>query len=146
MNLYQFGKRKNVVILFFLTLVLSPSCSDYDEVVPYVYVNQTISLTQYSELNTIGNSVEIPGGYQGIVIYRFSDTEFLAYDMACTYTEHKNCAIDKIEQGNPIYECECCGSKFVLTDGSISKGPAQYSLKPYNTRYDKTNRQVYIFN
>ena len=72
-------------------------------------------------------------GYNGLIIYRFSNYEYHAYDKSCTYEPLTSCAeIDSINSSLAI--CSCCNSVFLLDqDGSVANGPAILPLKKYST-------------
>lgn len=135
---------------FFLFLIIfgNLSCkkNSTDEVIPNVPVNLTIylSLPQYSALNSIGNSVEVSGGYRGIIVYRRSLQEFVAFDLACPYDPSKG----KMELDSSYISTihTICGSKFSLYDGSKISGPATRPMKQYNADYSSNDNAVYIFN
>ena len=71
-------------------ILLSPSCgkenTDTTEI-PYVYVNFSIdpSSIQYGNLNIPGNYAYVKGGYRGIIIYHYTQDEYLAFERTCTY-------------------------------------------------------------
>jgi Rieske Fe-S protein len=133
----------------FLTLFLCPflltNCNDYEDVVPYVYVNFYISLADpdFAALNTPGNSVMVTGGANGILIYRIDIEEFAAYDRTCTHEISSDCVIFTDESGLFGIDTTCCYSEFLLLDGSVSKGPARFPLKRYRTYFDGYTLHVY---
>lgn len=126
--------------LFLLTL-----CTDQDQVVPYVKVNISIYLydPEFSALQGIGNSIAVTGGVSGILIYRLSMEEFLAFDRTCTHNVDDFCQVFSDDSGLFAVDTFCCGSKFLLLDGSVVKGPAKYPLKQYNTYFDGQYLTVY---
>jgi nitrite reductase/ring-hydroxylating ferredoxin subunit len=106
--------------------------------VPNVSVNVQldISSTLYIELSTIGGYVYITGGYKGLVVYRVSPDDFVAYDRACPFDPTEACARITMDPSGITLTDSCCGSNFSILDGSIIKGPATQPLKRYNTQYD----------
>lgn len=139
-----FGYKKiSVVIFLFLTII---GCKkDANNVVPNVYVDIYLSHSDpaFSPINAPGGWIYLSGGVKGIVVYRKSQTEFMAYDRECTYkvSEGNQVAVDN---SNLIAVDSKCGSKFLLTDGSVNTGPASVPLKHYQTADDGT--QLHIFN
>jgi len=116
--------------------------------VPNVAVSFSINvlLPSYSPLTAIGGSMEVSGGYDGIAIYRQALDQFNAFDCCCTYDGASNGkAIVAIQSNKITATCPVCGSVFLLTDGSVSHGPATCGLKPYVTSYDGVST-VYISN
>ena len=138
-----------VYIKFILTLILIVninSCDDKHQVVPNVYVNFYISIydPEFIELAAPGNSISVTGGVNGVLIYRVSQDEFVAYDRTCTFSVADNCQIITDETGLFASDTICCQSKFLLLDGSVTDGPATYPLKKYRTTFDGT--YLHVFN
>jgi Rieske Fe-S protein len=116
--------------------------------IPVVSVNLSLplNLPEYIDLNSVGNSIEITGGYKGILVYHRFQNEFVAYELACTYDPLESGAIVQKDSSNVIGIDYHCGSQFYLTDGSVLHGPATRSLKQYQTDYDSGTNTLYIFN
>jgi len=89
----------------------------------------------YINLNHVGGYEYLTGGYNGIVVYRVSNETFVAFDRACPYDFKNNCRI-QVEPSSITSIDSCCGSRFLLTDGSPFQGPASVSLKQYKATYD----------
>ena len=127
-----------VQILCFLSILIVGCSDDYN--FPNVNVNESVPITMPQYNNVYGNlwGYEfINGGLGGIIIVQGLDNEFFAYDRACTYEANENCILQSESTNNPILICsECCESKFLITDGSVSQGPANQPLKRYNTYFD----------
>ena len=124
--------------------------TNYEHIIPDTYVNFTIRLQDpdYWELNTPGSSVMVKGGYNGngIIIYRLTQTEFLAYDRTCTFNVEQSCSV-LLDKDNPIVvECPCCGSVYELGSGSPTKSPATYGLKQYKTYYNQSSGILTVSN
>ena len=123
-------------ILPVLFLVLSaPSCeTGRGEIIPYVKVD--IKLLLYADLAYlgIGTSKLIPGGVSGIVLYRESELDFLAFDRTCTqYPLHEEAVVEDPDFFG-VFTCPECGSSFLLMNGGqVNKGPASHALVQYNT-------------
>lgn len=126
---------------FFIILLLLPlllvSCGDENEesLIPYVYVNFTIYPNTLDYIPD-GGYIYVTGGYKGIIIYRNTHDEFLAFERACPYDTLVDGARVEVESSGIIATDPVCGSRFILTDGSPIQGPATVSLKQYRTRYD----------
>jgi hypothetical protein len=118
------------------------NCNNAEDKIPYVYVDFSVDLNKpsYFELNSIGNSIYVVGGVSGIVIYRDGMTDFFAYDRACPYDpEIGRLVLDST--GFRMIDT-VCGSEFSLSfDGAVLKGPAEMSMRKYNTYYN-TNTNV----
>lgn len=133
-----------LIVLVFL-LVYSGGCKKEEETdIPYRYVSFDIipGSIQFGNLNIPGNHAYVTGGYRGVVIYHRSQDDYVAFDRACTHDWEKDCAQVKVEDDQITLKCPCCGSKFLLTDGSPFEGPAIRSLRAYNTYFDGHNLYV----
>lgn len=130
-------KLQHIAISLFLIL-FGVSCRKSDlHPVPNVPVEFVINIesTLHIELNNPGGWAYFTGGYRGIIIYRLSETEFMAFDRACPVHPHDECAIIKVIDP-PLATDSCCSSTFLLIDGSPVQGPSRYSLRQYRTFLD----------
>lgn len=128
-----------ILLLFFLI-----TCKNETNRIPYVAVNFTISLEDplANPLLIPGNSVIIESqGVNGIIIYRFSQTDFLAWERTCTYLPEDNCAV--VSDSSSHLNCPCCGTQYSIIDGSPIQGLSRYFLKSYNTSFDGRILRVY---
>jgi|LZCG01.1.fsa_nt_gb nitrite reductase/ring-hydroxylating ferredoxin subunit len=101
--------------------------------------------TEYQQLN-------VPGGWlyltayppsKGILVYRYSNYEFRAYERTCPYDpEDPNAIILADSSGLFAYDT-VCGSRFLLTDGYPIDGPAQCPLTQFYTSYDGNKLRIY---
>lgn len=105
----------------------------------YIQINDP----SYINLKTVGGWEYLSGGSRGIILYRKSQNEFMAYDRHCTFQPSNTCAIVSVDANNITASDDCCGSSFMLTDGSVTKPPAAFPLKSYNTSFDGTVVHVY---
>jgi Rieske Fe-S protein len=105
----------------------------------YIYTNNP----SYLNLNAVGGWVYITGGVRGIIVYRKSSSEIVAYDRNCTYQSSDACATVYIDNTNIIAKDTCCGSQFSIYDGGILQGPAGLPLKAYNTTFDGNTLHIY---
>jgi nitrite reductase/ring-hydroxylating ferredoxin subunit len=133
------------IVLIGLLFTTSQCKKDKKDEIPYVYVNFYINInsTLYLNLNNIGGYEYITGGVRGIIIYRRSSDEFMAYERDCPYQPSNDCALIEVDNSAIMAVDSCCGSKFLLTDGSVSNGPATRSLKTYQTSFDGTTLHVF---
>ena len=131
-------------LIFFL--LFTPQCKkDKKDQIPYVYVNfyLDINSTLNTGLNNIGGYEYVTGGVRGIIIYRRSTDEFMAYERNCPYQPSNSCALVEVDNSAVMAVDSCCGSQFLLLDGSIVKGPATILLKQYHTYFDGIKLHVY---
>lgn len=134
--------------LLFLAGVSSCKKEKNNGSIPNVTVNLylALSLPEYAALNSVGNSIEISGGYKGILVYHRFQNEFVAFELACPYDPLESGAIVQKDSSNVIGVDYNCGSKFYLTDGSILEGPSNKPLKQYQTSFDAGSNSLYIYN
>jgi nitrite reductase/ring-hydroxylating ferredoxin subunit len=134
-----------VCSLFFFLLIFS--CRKRNNtVIPYIPVNIYIytSDPRFNALNTPGGWAYLNGGSRGIIVYRRSNEEFVAYDRHCTYNVDDPCGQVKVGATQITAIDSCCMSEFVLTDGSVIKNPATAPLQAYQVRYN--GNELHIFN
>ncbi len=135
-----------ILLLFSSFLFINNSCKkDKEDLIPYAVVDFYINTnsTQYVELHSVGGWVNVTGGVRGLIIYRKSIDEFMVYERNCTYQPSNSCARVSVDNTNLMAVDSCCGSKFLLTDGSVIQAPAKYPLKQYRTTFDGTTLHVY---
>lgn len=137
-------KNKNLITAILVIFCFACRKNNSSELVPYYVVNFSFSLSdpQYNKLNAPGAWIYVTGGSRGIIIYRKSNDEFMAYDRHCTYKVEDLCRVN-VNSSQVVAVDSCCGSQFVLTDGSIIKGPASRTLTTYRTFFDGNRLQVY---
>lgn len=137
-------------IILSLTLFMSFSFNgcrnNNDWGIPLVRVDEIIYLANPSniDLNAVGGYIYYPGGSRGLLIYRFSQDEFRAYDRHGTYQPSQPCDPVYVDNSGIIIKDPCSTSEWVLIDGSVAVGPAGLNLKQYQTFYDGSS--VHVFN
>lgn len=82
------------------------------------------------------------GGNKGIIVYRQDNDNFNAYERACTFDPQASCAQVEVTADNLTCVDSCCGSKFLIVDGSIMTGPANVGLLQYQTTWDGTTLHI----
>lgn len=146
-------KIKNLVsgllVMIFLAVAVFQSCKKdkkYDPI-PYVYVNIYLNpnSTQYINLNVIGGHEYLLADppSKGIIVYRLSQDEFLAYERMCPYDPNNTCAGILVEPSGSTAIDSCCMSRYILLDGSPFSGPSTLSMKQYRTYYDGNLLHIY---
>ena len=122
---------------FFYILLITGfiSCSNSDDqnpILPDVPVNITLFLNNPSNnnLKAVGGMVEVSGGIKGIVVYRASIDNYLAYDLACPHLSPSACTKMIVEDGLNM-ECTCDNTKFALALGGAPQSGTQYPAKQY---------------
>jgi hypothetical protein len=125
-----------VIIIWSLTLSgcrIKPT----EHTIPDISVNIDIdiNLAQYNDLNFIGGWVYLNGGYNGMIVHRSTVDIIAAYDRQAPYLVSDHCQLD-VDSGGVTCKDPCSGSKWILFDGQLVKGPATYPLKQYTTSFD----------
>lgn len=152
-NLYhpvvELMKKFCCILLLFTILGTSMSCRkerDNSSILPDVNVDVYIYMNNpsYINLTFVGGWAYVPGGIRGILVYRKSNTEFIAFERNCTYQPNDACATVIVDKSNIMAVDTCCHSEFLLNDGSVLKAPASLPLKVYRNNYD--GNVLHIFN
>ncbi len=115
-----------------------PSCRDKNNYqIPYVPVNITININQpdFFNLTVPTGWVYVTGGSRGIIVYRRSESEFVAIERHSTYQVDQHCAVIVLEDGI-ILDDPCSDSQWIITDGSIANGPTNAPLVTYDTSFN----------
>lgn len=128
-------------------LLLSPACDKQTthDTIPNVAVDIYIDVnsTLYVQLSTVGGWLNLYGGYKGVMVYRVSAEEFVAYDRACPYDPYEPTSQLEMDLGNLTVVDTVCKSKFVILDGSVLEGPATVPMRRYNTAFDGNILRIY---
>lgn len=83
-------------------------------------------------------------GINGVIIYRKSANEFMAYERNCTKDGcNKAKAIVWVQAGMASMKDSICGSAFSIFDGTVQNGPAVVALYQYHTNWDGNQLHVY---
>ncbi len=137
-----------IFLFISIFILLSVSCEKKpSEIIPDVPVNISININtdpEYINLRAPGNADTInrtTGGYpvgymgNGIIVYRYSEDVFYAYDRTCTYHVENHVAVKL--QDNSFAKCPVCHSVYILAGDGLptTAGPATYPLKKYKTTY-----------
>ncbi len=133
------------ILVFFMICLILTGCNDEENNnIPLVevYFDININDPKYINLQTIGGWEYLTGGSRGIILYRKSTDVFMAYDRHCTFQPSNTCSLVSVDGTNFSASDICCGSSFLLDNGSVSKPPAAFPLKQYNTFFDGTTLSV----
>lgn len=131
-------------IFFILVLFIGVACSknNTNNPVPSIPFDVTIhlELPSYSALQGVGGASYYDNcGAQGIVIYRRSVDEFVAFDRQSPASQTKCAYPLTIDKKNSLQlNDSCTGAKFSLYDGSIVSG-SNYGLRQYQTSWNGSN-------
>ncbi|MFN3917546.1 MAG: Rieske 2Fe-2S domain-containing protein [Flavobacteriales bacterium] len=129
-----------------LVLFLSESgCRKNRNLIPFVPVDVYINLNlpQYSSLNNIGGWMYLDGGSKGLLVYRRTTEEIIAYDRHCTYNIENPCGAATVDSNDVTITCHCDGSQYQLYNGTVIKGPASLALHRYQVNFNGTVVHIY---
>ena len=134
-------------LLLFLSITFS-ACKkkNKEQYIPYVYVDFYVSPSnpQFVALGSPGGWAYVTGGSRGIIIYCSANNEYAAFDRHCPYLPENSCGLVEVSKSNIMAVDSCCGSEFLLTDGSVLKSPSKYPLLRYQTTFDGS--QIHVYN
>jgi hypothetical protein len=138
--------------LFTLSLlfVLASCGKNNQHPVPYFTFDANINLTLplYSNLQGVGGWAYVGGaGSKGVVVYRRSLNEFVAFDRHSPAPDGFDCETGlTIDEDNfLILNDPCSNARFSLFDGSIIDGDTEWGLRQYETVYNG-GQTLRIFN
>lgn len=130
-------------ILFFILLIAVYACKKNKmHPVPSIPFDVTIdiNLPSYNALIGVGTWAYVTGGSRGIIVYRRSLDEFVAFDRHSPEDPGGDCSLPLYPDTNNFLQLNdsCSGAAFSLYDGSPIKG-SEYGLRQYQTVYNGTN-------
>lgn len=113
--------------------------------VPLTTVDFQINVNNpaYIDIAVPGGWLYLTGGSLGIIVYRKTMDEFVAMDRHCTYQPTELCKVHVDDSEVIARDTTCCGSAFLLLDGSVTEGPAALGLKRYNTNFNGTTLRIF---
>lgn len=138
---------------FFVSLIflsINIQCDENNKnYFPYVSVDEVLHLnSDLVDLGMLESKIVFPDeGYGGIILFKRSEEEYNAYDMACPYDTPEVCTIEGKNSSDLTWECPCCGSVYNLYNhGAVDKPPAEYPLKEYSVYIDWDKNLLFISN
>jgi len=111
----------------------------FDEPIPYVPfpdIVLSLGLPENAALQTNGGFrvlTSAQGGVQGIIVYRVSSTQFIAYERNCSFTPNEACVTVEAHSSGLFMIDPCCNSTFDFATGNPTGGPAWRPLRQYET-------------
>ncbi len=89
------------------------------------------------KIQAIGGWMYLDGkGVNGIIVYRKSQEEFVAIERTSSYLPDNAGAKVKVLSDNFTLRDTVSDSRWRILDGTVTKGPAEWSLRLYGTSYD----------
>ncbi len=134
-----------ILWLGLLTALLCQSkCNERDQFIPYVPVDFEINvnLPAYLDLSVPTGHIEVSGGSQGIVLYRYTLDQFVALDRHATADISAACQV-QLEADGLILSDPCSDSQWLIIDGSVVEGDASFPLHQYATSWTPPILRVY---
>lgn len=99
-----------------------------------------------NELGPVGNSKEFPNyGYAGIIVYHFTETEYLAYDLACPNDYEYGCKVT-YHPGDLQLSCAGCGTVYSILTGFPEEGHLPNPLHIYSTTWNPAEQSLLVYN
>ena len=124
------------VLIIWNFLVYVPLCV-YSRFGVYVNIYININEPLYNNLQVPGSYVIIPNqGSKGVLIFRSTWDEFLAYDLHATFEPENNCGCIISPDDSFTLEDPCSSSTYAVVNGSVITGPAVQGLQQYSASYD----------
>lgn len=138
-----------LVLIFILSACRKEEINPND---PKAYINFTIDPngTFYQELNTVGGWMYVTADppSRGIIVYRMTQNEFLAYDRMPPNEPNRCCEgneCTRLVVGDyyPMAYDECNDISYLLLNGSIVEGDGKWPLIQYQTTYNGQYLRIY---
>lgn len=141
-------KRFAVGFLFFTILLAPmPSCTDRSQMLNEISfsINVNIFEPAFFDLTVPSGWVYYNGNTVDLVIFRNDMNSFSVYDARSTHNPDSPCNV-KVNTDNVTISDTCSGSKWLLSDGSLVNGPAQYNLLKYNADFNSVTGYLRLYN
>lgn len=104
-------------------------------------VTINLSLPEYIDLQNVGSFALVNGGSKGIIVYRMSYDEFIAFDRHSPAENSFDCDQPLTPREDNYLELAdtCSSARFSLLDGSAIEG-SDVGLRQYMTYFDGGNK------
>jgi hypothetical protein len=110
-----------------------------------VDVVANINEPAFFDLTAVSGWVYYNAGNAVLILYRKSLEEVVAYDNRSTYNIEAGCSV-KVQPDNIIIKDDCSTSQWIITDGTVTSGPATRSLLEYQVDFNYATGDLRIFN
>lgn len=130
-----------IILTIIVFIAVSFSCNKHRlHPVPHYQfdININLNLPSYQPLQGVGGWAYVTGaGSKGLVVYRRSQFEFVAFDRHSPADEENTCESGLVtdEENFLILNDPCSNARFSLFDGSIYSGDTDWGLRSYMTSY-----------
>lgn len=139
-------KKFSYILLFILLSSCDSTIIDDNPILPNVQVNKILNLNLplYQNLQFNNGSAFIENeGVKGIIVFRFSNTNILAWDAACPHITPSQCSKMRINGVKMV--CDCDATEFSILNGSPLSG-TQYPARQYRAVYNESSNNITISN
>ncbi len=133
---------KKLVLVLLLFSLFSCKKKKNENIVNHPVVSVPVQINMYPNdplnfaIQGIGGWMYINGGHKGIIVYRKSNEEFVAIERTSSHLPDDDRARVLVQSDNFTLRDTISGSEWRMFDGTVTKGPAQWSLRLYGTSYD----------
>lgn len=145
---FSFSGMKKGVLILVLTLAIFSCKKNRNHPVANIPfdISINISLPSYSELQGVGGWTYVTGGVKGIIVYRKSYDQFVAFDRQSPADGGLDCATPLTPDSTNFLQLNdaCTGATFSLYDGSPMSN-SDFGLRQYQVAWDG-NLMVRIYN
>lgn len=108
-----------------------------------VDISINVNNPAYIDLAVPGGWLYLTGGSMGIIVYRLSPTEFVAMDRLCMYQPTQLCRVFVDDSDIMARDTLCCGSAYLITNGTVTQGPSSLGLTRYSTTFNGTTLRIF---
>lgn len=134
---------KNLILIGICLLLVSSNCTkNNNNIIPNIPFDITIdiNLPSYIELTGVGGWAYVNGGSRGIIVYRRSIDEFIAFDRHSPADPEGTCFLPLFPDENNflVLKDTCNNATFSLYDGSPMTN-SEYGLRQYATQFNGSN-------
>lgn len=144
MELRNLKINRKWAVLWVICLVgLMDSCTDQPNLIspiPDVIVREQLNLNSSEALPLKlrdGTSVTIPGGIKGIIVYRRSQDNYVAFERKSPYKMEDSCGIIK-PHSSGLYLIDSCHNCSFNWEGRPTGGPNRDMMKTYTVQFLNT--------
>lgn len=104
-------------------------------------VTINLSLPQYIDLQNVGSYAFVNAGSKGVIVYRMSYDQFVAFDRHSPAEASYDCDMPLTPRDDNFLELAdtCSSARFSLLDGSAIEG-SDVGLRQYMTLYNGSNK------
>lgn len=135
-----------IQLIFYLLVLIIASCKK-EQTTPVTVAQHPVpsvpvSISIYPNdptnfaLQAIGGWLYFSGGLNGIIVYRKSESEFVALERTSSSLPSISKARACVQVDNFTLLDSISGSKWQIIDGAVIHGPASWPLRLYGTSYD----------